>query len=105
MRRIPEHPTATAAGGELQQWKSPMPYLFGALALMLGLVATALIIFACSYRKPPPADQPRDDRSQSPEHALQPEMDPRMVVIMAGETNPTHLAKPISAAPRSLQEV
>ncbi|XP_073119857.1 protein GLUTAMINE DUMPER 5-like [Henckelia pumila] len=105
MRPTPEHPSATAAGGEVQRWNSPIPYLFGALALMLGLIATALIILACSYKKSPPSDQSQDDKRQSPVRALRPEMEPRMVVIMAGGTNPTHLAKPISAAPRSQPQV
>lgn len=103
MRPTPEHPTA--ACGDLKRWNSPIPYLFGGLALMLGLIAIALIILACTYKKSPPADQSQDDEPQSPVHALRPEMEPRMVVIMAGETNPTQLAKPISAAPRSQQEV
>ncbi|KAJ6849790.1 protein GLUTAMINE DUMPER 5 [Iris pallida] len=30
-------------------WHSPVPYLFGGLAAMLGLIAFALLILACSY--------------------------------------------------------
>ncbi|KAL6567841.1 hypothetical protein OROGR_001509 [Orobanche gracilis] len=33
------------------QWHSPVPYLFGGLAAMLGLIAFALLILACSYWK------------------------------------------------------
>ncbi|KZV21006.1 Glutamine dumper 2 [Dorcoceras hygrometricum] len=105
MRPTAAQPTTTAAGGDLHRWNSPIPYLFGALALMLGLIATALIILACSYRKPPPGDQSQEDKLQNTVQALRPEMEPRMVVIMAGETNPTHLARPISTAPSSQQEV
>ncbi|EMS45822.1 hypothetical protein TRIUR3_28536 [Triticum urartu] len=32
-------------------WQSPVPYLFGGLAAMLGLIAFALLILACSYWK------------------------------------------------------
>ncbi|VAI80657.1 unnamed protein product [Triticum turgidum subsp. durum] len=32
-------------------WQSPVPYLFGGLAAMLGLIALALLILACSYWK------------------------------------------------------
>ena len=32
-------------------WHSPVPYLFGGLAAMLGLIAFALLILACSYWK------------------------------------------------------
>nr|GFA24245.1 protein glutamine dumper 2-like [Tanacetum cinerariifolium] len=36
-------------------WHSPVPYLFGGLAAMLGLIAFALLILACSYWKISPA--------------------------------------------------
>ena len=32
-------------------WHSPVPYLFGSLAAMLGLIAFALLILGCSYWK------------------------------------------------------
>lgn len=82
--------TVTAkAGAKIQTWKSPIPYLFGGLGLMLGIIAVALILLACSYRKSSP-----NDAEEKPLHALQPEMEPKIVVIMAGESNPTYLAKP-----------
>ncbi|KAF8691259.1 hypothetical protein HU200_040383 [Digitaria exilis] len=33
------------------QWQSPVPYLFGGLAAMLGLIALSLLALACSYWK------------------------------------------------------
>lgn len=45
----------TSPGAPLQTavspWHSPVPYLFGGLAAMLGLIALALLILACSYWK------------------------------------------------------
>ncbi|GKC32097.1 glutamine dumper 2-like protein [Tanacetum coccineum] len=32
-------------------WHSPVPYLFGGLAAMMGLIAFALLVLACSYWK------------------------------------------------------
>uniref|UniRef100_J3MGF3 Uncharacterized protein n=1 Tax=Oryza brachyantha TaxID=4533 RepID=J3MGF3_ORYBR len=41
----------TAAAAPHSPWQSPVPYLFGGLAAMLGLIAFALLILACSYWK------------------------------------------------------
>lgn len=94
-----QHPTTTtpaAAGGGFQRWNSPIPFLFGGLALVLGVVALALMILACAYKNSSPSLS-EEEASNKAACALQPEMEPRIVVIMAGETNPTHLAKPIAA--------
>ncbi|KAG2384194.1 F-box/LRR-repeat protein [Vigna angularis] len=42
---------AEAPSGSLKNSISPIPYLFGGLALMLALVGLALLILACSYSK------------------------------------------------------
>ncbi|KAL0431813.1 UNVERIFIED_CONTAM: protein GLUTAMINE DUMPER 5 [Sesamum radiatum] len=106
MRPKIQHPTNTttaAAGGGFQRWNSPVPYLFGSLALVLGVIAMALIILACSYRSRS-SESSSEEKPEKSVHALQPEMEPRIVVIMAGETKPTHLAKPLAAA-RRVEEV
>ncbi|GFQ06585.1 hypothetical protein PHJA_002802500 [Phtheirospermum japonicum] len=66
----------------------------------------ALMIIACSHRNSSLSDddESSSEKSEKPVHALRPEMEPRIVVIMAGETNPTHLAKPIAAARRAPHE-
>ncbi|KAI3462838.1 hypothetical protein Pfo_019501 [Paulownia fortunei] len=108
MRPKIQHPTTTTtpavAGGGLQRWNSPIPYLFGGLALVLGVISLALIILACSYKNSSSSSESSNEKSEKPLHALQPEIEPRVVVIMAGETNPTHLAKPVAAA-RRVEEV
>ncbi|KAL0377656.1 UNVERIFIED_CONTAM: protein GLUTAMINE DUMPER 5 [Sesamum radiatum] len=85
--------------GGLRRWDSPVPYLLGGLGLMLVVVAVALVLLLCSYCKSSPSHhQSSYQKSERPLHAFLPEMEPRVVVIMAGETNPTHLAKPIPPA-------
>lgn len=75
-------------------WNSPLPYLFGGLALMLLLISVALIILACSYRKR--ASNSDEEKSmQKPESTKAADIGPKFVVILAGEENPTHLAIPI----------
>ncbi|ONK69683.1 uncharacterized protein A4U43_C05F25650 [Asparagus officinalis] len=44
---ITHHPSISSHSA----WHSPVPYLFGGLAAMLGLIAFALLILACSYWK------------------------------------------------------
>ncbi|KAL4197360.1 hypothetical protein AMTRI_Chr04g187940 [Amborella trichopoda] len=41
----------TTASTVHSPWHSPVPYLFGGLAAMLGLIAFALLILACSFWK------------------------------------------------------
>ncbi|CAL0330378.1 unnamed protein product [Lupinus luteus] len=91
-------------------WHSPVPYLFGGLAAMLGLIAFALLILACSYWKlsgylDDNADGERDleaghlkndeiDKPQKP-------YEEKILVIMAGQEKPTFLATPVSSSSSS----
>uniref|UniRef100_A0A803LXV3 Uncharacterized protein n=1 Tax=Chenopodium quinoa TaxID=63459 RepID=A0A803LXV3_CHEQI len=87
-------------------WHSPVPYLFGGLAAMLGLIAFALFILACSYWR---LSRDNDPQQQSNEGGdLEsgekgegvskingaPVFEEKIVVIMAGNDKPTFLATP-----------
>ncbi|KAJ4707186.1 Protein GLUTAMINE DUMPER [Melia azedarach] len=91
---------AGANGGGLGHWNSPIPYLFGGLGLMLGLITIALLILACSYRKSSSNLQSEDEEKSGDKkvNMQQIEMEPKIVVIMAGEDNPRYLAKPVSCS-------
>ncbi|KAE8786860.1 protein GLUTAMINE DUMPER 5-like [Hordeum vulgare] len=89
-------------------WQSPVPYLFGGLAAMLGLIAFALLILACSYWKlsgyldgdrDGQATGDADGEKASASGAARPAMDflEHVVVIMAGDERPTFLAKPAAS--------
>ncbi|KAH7674844.1 hypothetical protein IHE45_08G099300 [Dioscorea alata] len=91
-------------------WHSPVPYLFGGLAAMLGLIAFALLILACSYWKLSgyldSTENTTHDEDQEMANMKQ-EMiktvtqqcsEVRLVVIMAGEEKPTFLATPINSS-------
>lgn len=72
-----------------------MGYIFS-VSLMLLVVITALILLACSYVK---SFQQANDTWRKNLHALRPPppaREPRVAVIMAGETQPTHLATPVA---------
>ncbi|XP_044468940.1 protein GLUTAMINE DUMPER 2-like [Mangifera indica] len=94
--------TSGGVNGGLGHWNSPVPYLFGGLGAMLGLIAIALIILACSYRRSSMNSSGSDhhDQGESVKQVvdMQLEMEPKIVVIMAGDDNPTYLAKPASAS-------
>ncbi|OVA12773.1 hypothetical protein BVC80_8545g14 [Macleaya cordata] len=92
----PESTKSAAAG--IRGWRSPVPYLFGGLAIMLGLIAIALIILVCSYRKTSANRSSSNDVEKATTKPVlpPPEMEPKFVVIMAGDDNPSFIAKPVS---------
>ncbi|KAL0673320.1 hypothetical protein Bca4012_001301 [Brassica carinata] len=93
----------TTLGGPHSPWHSPVPYLFGGLAAMLGLIAFALLILACSYWRlsgylDSEEDQSRDRDLEAgdvkPDKAVKAVPLPEFLVIMAGDVKPTYLATP-----------
>ncbi|KAI4335457.1 hypothetical protein L6164_014101 [Bauhinia variegata] len=89
-------------------WHSPVPYLFGGLAAMLGLIAFALLILACSYWKlsgylEDNGDGQRDleageGKGADETHKPPPAYEEKILVIMAGQEKPTFLATPVSSS-------
>ncbi|XP_020578616.1 protein GLUTAMINE DUMPER 2-like [Phalaenopsis equestris] len=102
-------PAASSAATLHSAWHSPVPYLFGGLAAMLGLIAFALLILACSYWKlsgylegdgdsNPPAAGEEEGKSGNGDGKLTAAVyEERIVVIMAGDKKPTFLATPMSS--------
>ncbi|XP_075091706.1 protein GLUTAMINE DUMPER 2-like [Nicotiana tabacum] len=84
----------------LLHWRSPLPYLFGSLALTLTLIAMALLFLVCSYRKRSSSTATDVEKSAYSDHKTSGsvEMTPKIVVIMAGDQKPTHLAVPLSSS-------
>ncbi|KAL0337803.1 UNVERIFIED_CONTAM: protein GLUTAMINE DUMPER 3 [Sesamum calycinum] len=102
-------PAAPPSTGHQSAWDSPVPYLFGGLAAMLGLIAFALVILACSYwkllaknleRRENAAGE-RDLEAGEADHdgakIAPPVLEEKYLVIMAGQQNPTFLATPASS--------
>ncbi|XP_019160082.1 PREDICTED: protein GLUTAMINE DUMPER 3-like [Ipomoea nil] len=99
----PTSPVATSP------WHSPVPYLFGGLAAMLGLIAFALLILACSYwRLSGYLENSADSDGRDLEvgegsgdgekkAAAAPVLEEKFLVIMAGEEKPTFIATAISS--------
>ncbi|KAE9590360.1 hypothetical protein Lal_00028097 [Lupinus albus] len=83
---------------DIKLWKSPIPYLFGGLALMMALISIALVIFICSYRKS--ASQSSNSEAELVKQTMSKNVeinnsDHELLVIMASDDKPTYLAKPI----------
>ncbi|PON73165.1 hypothetical protein PanWU01x14_060060 [Parasponia andersonii] len=103
-------PSPTAAMTQRSPWHSPVPYLFGGLAAMLGLIAFALLILACSYwrlsgqmdeRDRHGGDDDRDERDlesgageKDSGKGVVKVYEEKILVIMAGDDKPTFLATP-----------
>ncbi|KAL2548167.1 protein GLUTAMINE DUMPER 3-like [Forsythia ovata] len=102
-----------AATVQRSPWHSPVPYLFGGLATMLGLIAFALLILACSYWKL--SGQMNTAEGQGGEGDVEagdekkggasvkrplPVFEEKIVVIMAGDVKPTFLATPMFSTNR-----
>ncbi|CAN8325938.1 unnamed protein product [Cochlearia groenlandica] len=90
-------------------WQSPVPYLFGGLAAMLGLIAFALLILACSYWNLSGTsqrdvetgdDDAKPDGDTQKTKPLTPS-EKFLVIIMAGDVKPTYLATPANRSYQS----
>jgi hypothetical protein len=104
-------PAVAGSAAAHSAWHSPVPYLFGGLAAMLGLIALALLILACSYWKLSgyleggAAGRGGEDGSNAgavggtkPAAGLPPPVwEEKILVIMAGDAKPTYLATPMSS--------
>ncbi|KAL2897023.1 Protein GLUTAMINE DUMPER 2 [Bienertia sinuspersici] len=81
------------------RWNSPIPYLFGGLALILGLISIALMILACSYLYKKKHDLPSSFTTGTPANIndmVVLDNVPKVVVIMAGDDKPTYIATPMN---------
>ncbi|CAN4105242.1 unnamed protein product [Withania somnifera] len=86
-------------------WHSPAPYLFAGVASMLVLITFALVILACSYWKR--SGYPRENgdtefgagekSAGDVSKVLKEDYEEKIVVIMAGDLNPSFLATPVSS--------
>ncbi|OAY50191.1 hypothetical protein MANES_05G115600v8 [Manihot esculenta] len=75
------------------QWNSPLPYVFGGLVIILGLVSVALVILACSHYRSSLETRHKEEKPNEIADAIV-AVEPKIVVIMAGDEHPTHVAMP-----------
>ncbi|KAJ6382139.1 hypothetical protein OIU77_030737 [Salix suchowensis] len=107
---VTERTPKTGAVTPHSPWHSPVPYLFGGLAAMLGLIAFALLILACSYWKLSGYLESGNEGGERDLEAGEGEnksgdgsekkpvaFEEKILVIMAGEVKPTFLATPMAS--------
>lgn len=107
---VTERAPKTGAVTPHSPWHSPVPYLFGGLAAMLGLIAFALLILACSYWKLSGYLESGNEGGERDLEAGEGEnksgdgsekkpvaFEEKILVIMAGELKPTFLATPMAS--------
>ncbi|XP_028764734.1 protein GLUTAMINE DUMPER 2-like [Neltuma alba] len=95
-----------SSSGVARLWKSPIPYLFGGLAIMMALISVALVVLICSYSKraysqshsPSSAGEDTVTKQAMPKNTETDQSEPKVLVIMPGDHNPTYLAKPTSSS-------
>lgn len=86
-------------------WSTPIPYLFGSLALLLLLIAISiLILLLCSYKNHHSSSSSSNNNSNDGLDLEKPPLvlkvldpEPKVVVIMAGDQNPTFMAFPTNS--------
>lgn len=101
---------SSAVAPQPSPWHTPVPYLFGGLAAMMGLISFALLILACSYWKLSGNFDDNNDRDvesgnvdgdgvppPGPDSTSRFDVQEKCLVIMAGEDKPTFLATPSSS--------
>ncbi|KAL8206352.1 hypothetical protein R6Q57_009903 [Mikania cordata] len=108
VQSVPSMAPSSSHPFQRSPWHSPVPYLFGGLAAMLGLIAFALLILACSYWKLSGdmdnnhGEEDRDieagnSKPDNLEKELPPVFEEKYLVIMAGQAKPTFIATPVSS--------
>ncbi|ESQ32533.1 hypothetical protein EUTSA_v10005496mg [Eutrema salsugineum] len=94
---------------KVEIWKSPIPYLFGGLSLLLLLIALALLSLVCTHKKSPSSSSNNNDPIEEDDDAgdmeakiTMAEYSPKIVVILAGDDRPSCLAVPVIPPPSSI---
>lgn len=94
-------PTESTSSGGFLRWNSPLPYLYGGLGLVLGLIAIALVFLACTRQKKyaSTSDENAEEkqRKEQGNSTMLSDTELKIVVVMAGNEIPTYLAKPVSS--------
>ncbi|GAB2224954.1 hypothetical protein Drorol1_Dr00005735 [Drosera rotundifolia] len=111
MAASPPQPPPPSTTAQTTTWQSPIPYLFGGLAAMLGLVAFSLLVLAFSYYKlsgylDNTVVEYNDDFDVETAEECEKKKGTMMVegsvlVVMAGKQKPTHVATPVGQRERS----
>ncbi|OMO52664.1 hypothetical protein CCACVL1_29129 [Corchorus capsularis] len=102
---------ANGTSSTIKLWKSPIPFLFGSIAIVLLMIVVSLIMLVCSYRKSSASNSPdeedhTEEKPAAPSHIISVlDAEPKIVVIMAGNDKPTYLAMPVTSSVCTCEQV
>ncbi|KAL9689205.1 hypothetical protein QQ045_033639 [Rhodiola kirilowii] len=98
MRPVMGNFTVSSDNGFLH-WNSPTPFVFAGLAVILGIIAVALFVLSClQFRGDSQQDSRKDESLAAGKTAgVDEDVQMHIIVIMPGEDEPRHLAKPSTA--------
>ncbi|MED6205777.1 hypothetical protein PIB30_020905 [Stylosanthes scabra] len=83
---------------EISIWRSPIPYLFGGMALLFVLISVALVILICSHIKHTSSEGEEEMKETIMARKVAVHNnEPKILVIMAGDEIPSYLAEPIAS--------
>ncbi|PPS08919.1 hypothetical protein GOBAR_AA11731 [Gossypium barbadense] len=86
---------STVGNDSLLQWNSPLPYLFGGLTIVFGIIGIALLFLACSHWRQSSPELPNAKEEKNNETIqASASMEPKIVVIMAGDDHPRFVEIP-----------
>lgn len=85
----------TVSNDSQLQWNSPLPYLFGGLTIIFGIIGIALLFLAYTHcrRSLPELPNAKEEKNNETIQASA-SMEPKIVVIMAGDDHPRFVARP-----------
>ncbi|XVE78625.1 hypothetical protein DITRI_Ditri13aG0161300 [Diplodiscus trichospermus] len=89
---------ANTTAATFKLWKSPIPFLFGSLAIVLLLIIVSLVMLLCSYRKSSGSPPEGSEEKSAKDSISAIDAEPKIVVIMAGNNKPTYLATPVTSS-------
>ncbi|QHN83898.1 hypothetical protein S83_071609 [Arachis hypogaea] len=102
-----KHIKNASLASEINIWRSPIPYLFGGIALLFLLISVALVILICYHRKHVASSVHSSSEGEEgmkgtimPSKVVIDNNEPKILVIMAGDENPSYLAEPIASLNR-----
>ncbi|CAD6343475.1 unnamed protein product [Miscanthus lutarioriparius] len=73
-------------------WRTPTPYIFLGITIIMGVIAVALLVLICT-RKKASSSSSRQEADEKAARALAPlDREPKVVVFMPGDHAPSFLA-------------
>ncbi|MFS8017216.1 putative protein glutamine dumper [Helianthus anomalus] len=77
-------------------WHTPVPYLYGGVAVIFGVICVAILVISCCPNYNINADEGENNVELVERDPEAGDVEDKYLVIMAGQANPTFLATAVS---------